>query len=52
VGLASEITWGQRLVSGGRPKPCWIRLWDVDVKPRSVSRPRGLSVNGVLAKAD
>jgi hypothetical protein len=29
-----------------------MRLWDVDVKPRGVSRPRGLSLNGGLAKAD
>jgi hypothetical protein len=36
VGLASKVTWGQRLVSGSGPKPCSMRLWDVDVKPRSV----------------
>jgi hypothetical protein len=29
-----------------------MRLWDVNVKPRGGSRPRGLSVNGCLAKAD
>jgi hypothetical protein len=40
VGLASKVMWGQRLVRGGGPKPCSMRLWDVDVKPRSVSRPR------------
>jgi hypothetical protein len=39
-------------VSGGRSKPCFIRLWDVDVKPRGSSRPRGFSVNGWLGKAD
>jgi hypothetical protein len=52
VGLASKVTWGQWLVSGGGPKPCFMRLWDVDVKPRGSSRPRGLSVNGWLGKAD
>jgi hypothetical protein len=52
VVLASKVTCDQRLVSGSGPKPCSMRLWDVDVKPRSVSRPRGLSVNGGLAKAD
>jgi hypothetical protein len=29
-----------------------MRLWDVNVKPRYGFRPRGLSVNGWLAKAD
>jgi hypothetical protein len=29
-----------------------MRLWDVNVKPRSGSIPRGLSVNGWLGKAD
>jgi hypothetical protein len=52
VGLASKVTWGLWLVSVGGPKPCSMRLWDVNVKPRSVSRPRGLSVNGGLAKVD
>jgi hypothetical protein len=52
VGLASKVTWAQRLVSGGGPKPGSMRLWDVNVKPRGVSRPRGFSVNGRLAKAD
>jgi hypothetical protein len=37
VGLASKVTWGQRLVSGGGPKPCSMRLRDVAVKPRNVS---------------
>jgi hypothetical protein len=40
VGLASKITWGQQLVSGSGAKPCLMRLWDVNVKPRGVSRPR------------
>jgi hypothetical protein len=52
VGLASKVTWGQRSLSGGGPNPCSMRLWDVDVKPRSVSRHRGFSVIGGLAKAD
>jgi hypothetical protein len=29
-----------------------MRLWDVNVKPRGGSRPRGLSVNNWLGKAD
>jgi hypothetical protein len=29
-----------------------MRHWDVDVKPRGGSRPRGLSVNGWLGMAD
>jgi hypothetical protein len=52
VRFASKVTWGQRLVSGGGPNPCSMRLWDVDVKPRSVARLRGFSVIGGLAKAD
>jgi hypothetical protein len=52
VELASKVTWSQRLVSGGGPKPCCMRLWDVDRKPRGASRPHGLSVNGWLGKAD
>jgi hypothetical protein len=52
VGLASKVTWGQGLVSGGGHKPCFMRLWDVDVKPRVSSRPRGLPVNGWFGKAE
>jgi hypothetical protein len=39
VGLASKVTWGQRLVSGGGPKPCFMQLWDVNAKPRGSSKP-------------
>jgi hypothetical protein len=52
VGLASKVTWGQGLVSGGGHKPCFMRLWDVDAKPRDSSRPCGLSVNGWFGKAE
>jgi hypothetical protein len=30
VGLASKVTWSQRLVSGGGPKPCSMRFWDIN----------------------
>jgi hypothetical protein len=29
----SKFLWRQRLVSGGGPKSCSMRLWDVDVSP-------------------
>jgi hypothetical protein len=52
VGLAGKVTWGQRLVSGGGSKPCFMRLWYVNAKPRGSSKPRGLSVNRWLGKAE
>jgi hypothetical protein len=41
VGLFSNFLWRPRLVrvvSGGGPKPCSMRLWDVDVNLRRGSR--------------
>ncbi|KAH0819857.1 hypothetical protein GEV33_002934 [Tenebrio molitor] len=41
VGLSSKFLWRPRLVravSGDRPKPCSMRLWDVDVDLRRGSR--------------
>jgi hypothetical protein len=41
VGLSSKFLWTPRLVrdvSGGGPKPCSMRLWDVDANLRRGSR--------------
>jgi hypothetical protein len=51
VGLASKVTWGQRLALAEADLSLAL-YWDVDVKPRGSSRPRGFSVNGWLGKAD